>query len=119
MGKGLRYLSVLLSIAVCIHADEDFISDYEYGQMLYLYPRGVSCVECHGDAGEGKVIAEFRDIHGAEQIIGPDIRTKTLVEMQEALNAYHKIMPRYYLTDEEVKAIYDFLQEKNRRKKSK
>jgi hypothetical protein len=33
--------------------------------------------------------------------------------MINSVNSYHKIMPRYYLTDEEVKAIYDYLQEKN------
>ncbi|UFH60339.1 c-type cytochrome [Sulfurovum mangrovi] len=102
-------------IASPLSADEDFISHYEYGQMLYTYPRGVSCVECHGEAGEGKVIAEFRDIHGKEQIIGPDIRGKRLDEMILAMNSYHDIMPRYYLTDEEIKAIYDFLKEKSKR----
>jgi mono/diheme cytochrome c family protein len=95
--------------------DEDFISHYEYGEMLYTNPRGVSCVECHGEAGEGKVIAEFRDIHSKEQIKGPDIRNKTLEEMIRALNSYNDIMPRYYLTDEEIKAIYDFLKEKSKR----
>ena len=27
-----------------------------------------------------------------------------------SVNSYHKVMPRYYLTDDEVKAIYDYLQ---------
>ena len=96
-------------------ADEDFISHYEYGQMLYKYPRGVSCVECHGEAGEGKVIVEFRDIHGKQEIRGSDIRQKSLSEMINALNSYHEIMPRYYLTDEEIKAIHDFIQERNKK----
>ena len=110
-------LSLMLSCVSTsvVSADEDFISHYEYGQMLYTNPRGVSCVECHGEAGEGKVIAEFRDIHSTEQIIGPDIRNNTLDEMVQALNAYHDIMPRYYLTDEEIKAIHDFLKEKFKR----
>ncbi|MGC9352042.1 MAG: c-type cytochrome [Sulfurovum sp.] len=118
----LKRLILLIMFSSCsaslVSADEDFISHYEYGQMLYTYPRGVSCVECHGEAGEGKVIAEFRDIHGKEQIIGPDIRNKTLEEMIEALNAYNDIMPRYYLTDEEIKAIHDFLKEKSKRMKA-
>jgi mono/diheme cytochrome c family protein len=97
-----------------LHADEDFISHYEYGEMLYNTPRGVSCSQCHGKRGEGTTIVEFRDIHGKQQIKGSDIRRETLHAMINSVNSYHKIMPRYYLTDEEVKAIYDYLQEKNR-----
>lgn len=113
-----RFIWLLILSPLCsslLSADEDFISHYEYGQMLYTYPRGVSCIECHGKAGEGKVIVEFRDIHGKEQITGPDIRKKTLKEMIQALNSYHEVMPRYYLTDEEIKAIHDFLKEKTKR----
>jgi mono/diheme cytochrome c family protein len=118
--KRLILLSMLSSCSASLASgDEDFISHYEYGQMLYTYPRGVSCVECHGEAGEGKVIAEFRDIHGKGQIIGPDIRNKTLEEMIRALNNYNDIMPRYYLTDEEIEAIYDFLKEKSKRMNAK
>ena len=113
----LQLLLPLLILFSSLNADEDFISDYEYGEMLYQYPRGVSCVECHGDSGEGKLIVEFRDIHGKEKIKGPDIRDVNLTQMVKALNSYHKIMPRYYLTDEEIKAIYEFLQEKKRRTK--
>ncbi|SFV58959.1 hypothetical protein MNB_SV-8-236 [hydrothermal vent metagenome] len=97
-----------------IYADEDFISHYEYGEMLYQNPRGVSCLQCHGDSGEGTTIVEFRDIHGKQAIKGSDIRKESLQAMIHAVNSYHKIMPRYYLTEEEVKAIYDYLQEKNR-----
>lgn len=112
------WLLPLILLSFCSQlssAEEDFISHYEYGQMLYKFPRGVSCVECHGEAGEGKVIVEFRDIHGKKKISGSDIRQKSLPEMIKALNSYHEIMPRYYLTDEEIKAIYDFLQERNKK----
>ncbi|MDM5271718.1 cytochrome c [Sulfurovum sp. zt1-1] len=119
----LKRLILLLMISLFstsfVNADDDFISHYEYGQMLYSYPRGVSCVECHGESGEGKVIAEFRDIHSKQQIIGPDIRQITLEKMIQALNDYHDIMPRYYLTDEEIKTIHDFLQEKYKRMNAK
>jgi hypothetical protein len=33
--------------------------------------------------------------------------------MLDSVDIYHKIMPRYYLTDEEVKAIFDYLKKKN------
>ena len=92
---------------------EDFISHYEYGEMLYENPRGVSCMRCHGKSGEGQVIVEFHDIHGKQSIKGSDIRNKTIKDMITSVNSYHKVMPRYYLTDEEVKAIYDYLRVKN------
>ncbi len=93
---------------------ESFISEYEYGQMLYNNPRGVSCSQCHGKSGEGQVIVQYKKSLGKEAIRGADIRKKTLHEMIKSVNAYHKVMPRYYLTDDEVKAIYGYLQKKNR-----
>jgi mono/diheme cytochrome c family protein len=104
---------LLFLLPFLLLANEDFISHYEYGEMLYDQPRGVSCAECHGESGEGRIIVEFRDIHGKKILRGPDIRKETLTSMINSVNSYHKIMPRYYLTDEEVKAIYDYLQEKN------
>jgi mono/diheme cytochrome c family protein len=106
-----KYLFFILPLCLC--AQEDFISHYEYGEMLYNNPRGVSCAQCHGEKGEGKTIVEFRDIHGAQALKGPDIRLKSLRQMIESVNAYHPVMPRYYLTGKEVKAIYDYLQKKN------
>jgi mono/diheme cytochrome c family protein len=92
---------------------EDFISHYEYGQMLYANPRGVSCSQCHGKDGEGQMIVEYRDIHGKQVLRGSDIRRDSLAVMINALNSYHEVMPRYYLTDEEVEAIYDYIKIKN------
>ena len=95
-------------------ASEDFISHYEYGQMLYNNPRGVSCSQCHGDNGEGRVIVSYKDVDGKKKVIkGVDIRQENLSTMINSVATYHKVMPRYYLTDEEVKAIYDYLQKKN------
>ena len=96
-------------------ATESFISEYEYGEMLYANPRGVSCAECHGDAGEGKSIVHYEDIHGKQELRGSDIRNSSLSSMIDALNTYHKVMPRYYLTDDEVEAIYKYLQKKHKK----
>ena len=81
--------------------------------MLYNNPRGVSCSQCHGKEGEGTTIVEFRDIHGKQAIKGSDIRKESLQSMINSVNSYHEIMPRYYLTDKEVKAIYDYIQKRN------
>ncbi|MBD3789430.1 MAG: cytochrome c [Campylobacterales bacterium] len=110
----MKKLLFLLPL-VMLNAGEDFISHYEYGEMLYNNPRGVSCAQCHGEDGSGTMIVSLKDANGVNEIVGADIRQKTFEEIVQSLNGYHEIMPRYYLTDEEVKAIYDFLKKKNKR----
>lgn len=112
--KHIFLLLLPLLIVAEENVTESFISDYEYGEMLYNNPRGVSCAQCHGSAGQGQVIVSYQDIEGKTSIKGADIRKKTLQEMIISVNSYHKVMPRYYLTDDEVKAIYDYLQTKNK-----
>ena len=85
------------------------MSHYEYGEMLYGNPRGVSCAQCHGKKGEGKVIVTYRYEKREHNITGPNIKHSSFQTMLGALGKGHNIMPRYYLTDEEVKAIYDYL----------
>ena len=106
---------LLVFVPLLLGASEDFITHYEYGQMLYNNPRGVSCSQCHGDKGEGCEIVSFKDVDGKKKVIkGVDIRQESLSSMINSVDVYHEIMPRYYLTDEEVKAIYDYLQKKNK-----
>jgi len=97
-----------------LFAQEAFISYYEYGEMLYQNPRGISCMQCHGEKGEGKIILTYQNNKGETTVLqGIDIRKKSLKDMIISLNSSHKVMPRYYLTDKEIKAIYDYLEEKN------
>jgi len=107
----VRFLWLFLPLVLA--AEESFMSHYEYGQMLYNNPRGVSCAQCHGDKGEGKKIVSYRDKKGTHTIKGPDIRHEDLQTMRDTLKKNHKIMPRYYLTDEEVEAIYDYIHTQN------
>ncbi|MEA1953225.1 MAG: cytochrome c [Campylobacterota bacterium] len=104
---------LLIALPLFLGANEDFISHYEYGEMLYNSPRGVSCTQCHGKDGAGKEIVSFKDKEGKQIIQGSDIRNTSYKDVLQSVNTYHMIMPRYYLTDKEVKAIYDYLQ-KNR-----
>jgi len=90
--------------------ESDFITDLEYGEMLYHNPRGVSCASCHGDSGEGKNIVDY--LGKGDKVItirGVDIRYKSFDEIKKIVARNHPIMPKYYLTDEEIKAIYDYL----------
>ena len=107
----MKKLIFLLPMFIC--ASEDFISHYDYGKMLYESPRGVSCVQCHGLSAEGKTIVEYDTKKGMNHIDGPDIRSVSLNNMIKSLNRNHAIMPRYYLTEHEVRAIYDYLQKRN------
>jgi mono/diheme cytochrome c family protein len=104
-------ISIFLLLPVLICA-EDFISHYEYGQMLYNNPRGVSCKKCHGKAGKGGIISSYKNSEGKlETITAPNITNISLPDMIKALNSTHKIMPKYYLTNQEIKTIYDYIQE--------
>ena len=104
-----------------IQTQESFLSSVEYGRMLYKNPRGISCSKCHGEMGKGgQKIAKYYDKHKNPKILkGVDIREYSLDDLKASFkNQYreknrrkaHKIMPMYYLTDEEVQAIYDYLQ---------
>lgn len=108
----MRYLWLLLPLVV--FSEESFITDYEYGEMLFNNPRGVSCSECHGLSGEGKVIVSYKEEKEEKNISGADIRQKTLAQMIHSVNNYHAVMPRYYLTNKEVQTIYEYLQSKNK-----
>ena len=105
---------------------ESFLSTVEYGRMLYKNPRGISCQQCHGIGGRGgQKIAKYYDKHKNPKLLrGVDIRNYSLEELRASLKneykennktKYHKIMPLYYLTEEEVKAIYAYLH-KNKKK---
>jgi mono/diheme cytochrome c family protein len=106
---------LIFLLPIFLTASEDFISHYDYGKMLFESPRGVSCVQCHGINAEGKTIVEYETKKGMKHIDGPDIRRVSLKNMIKSLNKNHAIMPRYYLTEHEVKAIFDYLQKRNSR----
>ena len=103
----------ILSLALMLGSlfAEDFISEFEYGQMLYKDPRGVSCASCHGKVGEGSYIASFIDKEGKKHdFSAPDIRDLTLEGFKKAILSGGKIMPKYYLTNKESEAIYKYIQ---------
>jgi len=105
---------LLFLLPLYIFAEGDFITDFEYGMMLYNNPRGISCASCHGELGEGKTIVEYFDNDGKVVTIeGVDIRDKTLREISKTVARNHPIMPKYYLTQEEIKAIHYYIQRKN------
>jgi len=112
MYKKYKILIVFL-FASMMHA-EDFITNFEYGQMLYHEPRGVSCVPCHGETGEGRDIASYKNKRGETVVLrGPDIRDTTLSKLTQSLKNGKGVMPRYFFTNKEIKMIYSYLKKVN------
>ena len=108
-----------------VETSESFLSSVEYGRILYKQPRGISCSQCHGSEGKGgQKIAKYYDKKRNPKLLkGVNITSYSLKDLKASLkNEYrennrrkrHKIMPMYYLTDEEVQAIFDYLQYSNK-----
>ena len=108
-----------------VETQESFLSSVEYGKLLYKNPRGISCSQCHGKEGKGgQKIAKYYDKKKNPKLLkGVDITSYSLDDLRASLkNEYrensrrkrHKIMPMYYLTNEEVEAIFNYLQESNK-----
>jgi len=112
--KQIIFLGMLLTLGM---ASEDFITDFEYGQMLYRDPRGASCAACHGETGSGALIGEYTDKRGRiVRLNGPDIRNASLQKIRESVHKNAGVMPRYFLTEEEIQTIHAYLQQVNRHK---
>ncbi|ACM92298.1 conserved hypothetical protein [Nautilia profundicola AmH] len=113
--------------------DEWFITNLEYGKMLYNNPRGISCAKCHGSKGQGKIITSFINSKGKKEIIKTypfkkltferlkkalfhQIKIKPIIKRNpESPLKYINIMPKYdYLTDNEIKAILLYLTSKDK-----
>ena len=85
--------------------------------MLYSNPRGISCAACHAQNGEGKKIVSYQEDNKTIVIKGADIRSVSLDEIKTIVARNHPVMPKYYLTHEEVEAIYNYLREMNERER--
>lgn len=107
----MRYILSLL-LPFLLFGKSSFITPMEYASSLYQNPRGIGCNKCHGEMGEGMLVATY--IHKKEKrnFSGPSINNIDFNKFYKALNVRKKGMPRYFLTQKEVKALYFFLQQK-------
>jgi mono/diheme cytochrome c family protein len=114
----MRIIFAILIAALALSA-EDFITEFEYGQMLYEDPRGASCAACHGPTGAGEMIAEYTDAEGVVRTLtAPDIRQTPLEVLRKRVKEGGAVMPRYFLTDKEIATIHAYLQKVNQPRKS-
>lgn len=96
--------------------NEDFeglISYFEYGKNLYENPRGIGCNKCHGAQGQGSVIANYAHKSADKILSAPSIKTLLYEDFIEVLQnpKQSSVMPRYYLTQKEIEAIYHYVKE--------
>ena len=131
IGKIILTVSIIFT-NIYAKNDEWFITNLEYGKMLYNNPRGISCAKCHGKKGKGKIITSFINKKGEKEIITTlPLKNLTFEKLKKAL--FHKynlklirkknpnsplkyinIMPKYdYLTDNEIQAILLYLKAKD------
>lgn len=104
----MKYM-LLLFLSLSLHGESSFISPIEYASQLYKNPRGIGCHHCHGDNGEGKLVARYIHKDENREFRGSQINEMSFKDFYKALNKRKTGMPRYYLTSKEVQALYLFL----------
>jgi len=114
----MRHILFLL-LPILFFGDTNFITPMEYSSQLYKNPRGIGCQHCHGDSGEGKVVANYVHKKEKKSFSGPIINNLDFNKFYKALNVRKRGMPRYFLTKKEIKALYFYLQEKKEMKHDK
>lgn len=107
----MKTVALLLSLLSYTLYAESFITDLEYGELLYKNPRGIGCNLCHGEKGEGMEIAKYKSKGKNIHLEGPRINDMLYEKFVLALKKSNKIMPRYHLIEDEIKAIYLYLSE--------
>lgn len=110
--KRLSAFAALFLLFDSLQAEVSFITEAEYASQLYHSPRGIGCHKCHGEKGEGRLIASYRD-KGEEKAFHPPAINQIGYEgFVEAMRTRQKGMPRYFLTANEIKALYFYLHQK-------
>ena len=97
---------------LCLYAlfAESFITKEEYAKMLYHNPRGIGCDRCHGEDGRGLELGRYRDGNRTVILKAPDITHISYKRFYQSLTATkHKLMPQYFLTDDEIKVLYFYI----------
>jgi len=100
---------LLFFIPLSLVAQTSFITPMEYASQLYKNPRGIGCQHCHGDNGEGKIVARYMHKKKKKVFKGPAINSIEYYKFYNALNRRNRGMPRYFLTTKEIEALYLYL----------
>ena len=77
--------------------------------MLYSNPIGIGCIACHGQRGEGSVIARYKDKGKQKELVAPAINELSKKKFFKALQDTDSVMPKYFLTNSEIEALYFYV----------
>jgi hypothetical protein len=113
----MKFLALFIIFFQSLFSDESFITQAEYAQQLYFQPRGIGCDQCHGVKGEGKLIATYEHKGEKLEFRPPSIKDLPFDKFYEAMNKRVNGMPRYFLTDGEIRTLYLYLHPKRLKKK--
>lgn len=122
------FLFLLFFSEIQIVKANDFLTEFEYAQMLYNEPRGVSCSKCHGARGNRKVSIPYTAYYVKRDRLtskNKKIKIKEIFRLSfsefenSMLRKKYMFMPKYKLSKLEIKSIYYFLQKVNGRVKRK
>ncbi len=105
----MKKILTILVFTTVFSFGEDFISPYEYGKMLYQNPRGIGCDKCHGIKGNGETIATYKHNGEKKEIIAPSINNISENKFIKKMDEDYKIMPKYFLTKNEIRSLYYYL----------
>ena len=114
----MKYLLLLIT-PFYLFATSSFITPAEYAAQLYKNPRGIGCQKCHGDNGEGKLIASYKHKGEKKEFRGPQINSLNYTEFYKAVNRRKIGMPRYFLTNKEIEALYLHLHKNEKKEEEK
>lgn len=98
-----------LFIGIQVYGAATFITKEEYAANLYHNPRGIGCQMCHGELGEGRLIARYKDKGEKKVFEGTAINKIPFSLFYHRVNSKIVGMPRYYLTDTEIQTLYYYL----------
>ena len=104
----MKVFVCILLLLISLRA-EDFITKMEYAKMLYSNPRGIGCILCHGSRGEGSVIAKYKYKGKQKELIAPAINELSKDKFFKALQDTDSVMPKYFLTNSEIEALYFYV----------
>ncbi|CAD7286587.1 c-type cytochrome [Campylobacter suis] len=107
--------AIFLLILPFLMFGADFITKKEHASMLYKNPRGIGCNKCHGENGEGLLISKYKDKNKKtkeiidKELVSPPINNLTIERFKNGLENPKSVMPSYFLTDEEIVLLYDYV----------
>lgn len=108
----LSAFAALFLLSQTLLAKASFITEAEYASQLYHSPRGIGCHKCHGEKGEGKLIADYKEKGEKKSFHPPAIDRLDYASFADAMKERQRGMPRYFLTPQEIKTLYLYLHQK-------